>query len=125
MLSLALRILLIVGSLVTLAFMLQRIRSAKVQIKDTVFWIIFSVMLLIISIFPQITWWASVALGIQSPINFVYLFIIFILLIRLFSNTIRISQQDAKLDMLAQKIALLEKENEETLERLRQQNSKK
>lgn len=113
MFSLPLRILLIVGSIVTLAFILQRVRSSKVQIKDSVFWIIFAFVMLIISIFPQITSWASRVLGIQSPINFVYLFIIFTLLIRLFSTSIRISQQDAKINMLAQKIALMEKDTDD------------
>lgn len=112
MLSTALRILLIAGSLLTLVFMLNRIRISKMQIKDSIFWILFSLMLLLFAIFPQIASWASLLLGIQSPINFVFLFIIFILVVQLFSYSIRLSRMDAKLKQLAQRVAIDEKDKE-------------
>lgn len=112
MISTALRVILITGSVLTVAFMLQRIRVAKAQIRDTITWILFSLVLLVISIFPGIAEWASRVIGIQSPINFVYLVIIFILLLKLFSSSMRISQLDARVDTLAQKLALLEKEQQ-------------
>lgn len=113
MLSTALRIVLIAGSLLTLVFMLNRIRISKMQIKDSIFWILFSLMLLLLAIFPQIAPWASRLLGIQSPINFVLLFIIFILVVQLFSYNMRLSRMDAKLKQLAQRVAIDEKDKEE------------
>ncbi len=113
MISNALRILLICGSLFTLGFMLSRIRASKVQIRDTIFWIIFSGILFILSLFPQITTMLSIFLGIQSQINFVYLFIIFILMVKLFSATLHISSMDAKIQQLVQRLALYEKQAED------------
>lgn len=112
MFGLALRVVLIVGSLVTLAFMLLRIRTAKIQIADSISWIIMSLLLLLLSIFPGIATFFSNLLGIQSPINFVYLAIIFILLIKLFSSTLRISRLDVRVQQLAQRLALYEKRGE-------------
>lgn len=112
MLSTALRIVLIAGSLLTLVFMLNRIRISKMQIKDSIFWILFSLMLLLLAIFPQIASWASRLLGIQSPINFVLLFIIFILVVQLFSYNMRLSRMDAKLKQLTQRVAIDEKDKE-------------
>ena len=113
--QLVLRCLLVLGSLVTAAFILRRVRKAQVQIEDTIFWLLFSAGLLLLSLFPQAAFWLSRALGFQSPINLVYLLIIFVLLVKQFFMTIRISQMDSKLRSLAQKVAL----NEEKIGRER------
>ena len=53
------RVCLIVGSLLTAGFVLRRVRMAKVQIEDTIFWFGFSAALLILAIFPGIAYWLS------------------------------------------------------------------
>ena len=67
---------------------LQRVRSAKVQIEDTIFWLLFSGVLLILAVFPGIAYWASSLLGFISPINFVYIVVIFLLLAKQFFMSI-------------------------------------
>ena len=57
------RICLIFGSLVTAWYILRRVRQAKVQIEDTIFWLLFSAALLILAIFPGIAYWAANLLG--------------------------------------------------------------
>lgn len=111
--TLALRTLLIAGALVTLIFMLLRIRAAKVQIKDSIVWILLSLVLLVLAIFPQLPIAMSRWFGIESPINFVYLVIIFVLLIKQFADSLRISRMDAKVQQLAQRLALEEKNRDE------------
>ena len=103
MIPLVLRALLILGSFCTLVFILKRVRHAKMQIEDTIFWIFFSALLLFISIFPGLLYWASDLLGFVSPINLVYLLIIFVLLMHQFSLTERVSLMDVKLRTLAQR----------------------
>ena len=103
---LSLRLLLVLGSLLTLVFVLGRIRRAKIQIEDTIFWLLFSVVLLVLAIFPGIAYWASRLLGFQSPINFVYIVIIFLLLAKQFFLSIRISQMDSRLRILTEQVAL-------------------
>lgn len=115
--SLAFRLLLILSSLCTVLFILQRIRQAKLQIDDCIFWFLFSGFLLLLSVFPQIASWAARILGLQAPINVVYLGIIFLLILKQFFMTLRISQLDSKLKILTQKVAL----NEEKIERKKQQ----
>ncbi|MCL2539366.1 MAG: DUF2304 domain-containing protein [Oscillospiraceae bacterium] len=110
MISLTLRTLLIAGSLLTLAFMLYRIRISKIQIRDAIFWIFFLLLMLLFSVFPRITLWFSRLLDIQSPINFVLLFVIFILVIQLFFACMRISQLDAKLRKITQRIGIDQKD---------------
>lgn len=112
----SLRLLLVVGSLFTVVFVLGRIRRAKIQIEDSIFWFAFSAVLLLLSIFPELAYWAAGTLGMQAPINVVYLGIIFLLILKVFFMTLRLSQMDSKLKALAQKVAL----NEEKIERQHQ-----
>ena len=104
------RICLILGSLITAGYILRRVRLAKVQIEDTIFWLLFSAALLILAIFPGIAYWAANLLGFMSPINFV---IIFLLLAKQFFMSIRLSQLDSKVRILTEQVAL----NEEKVER--------
>ena len=113
---LSLRLLLVLGSLLTVVFVLGRIRRAKIQIEDSIFWFAFSGLLLLLSIFPELAYWAARILGVQAPINVVYLAIIFLLILKVFFMSLRISQMDSKLKILTQKVAL----NEEKIERTHQ-----
>ncbi len=111
--TIVLRIILIVVCLFTLIFLIRKIRQAKVQIEDSLFWIFFSAGLLLISIFPQIADFMAKVLGIYSTVNFLFLFIIFILLIKIFNMNIHISQLENRVKELVQKIAIDEKDKKE------------
>lgn len=100
------RIILLVVSLFTMIFMLKRIRQSKIQIEDSLFWILFAVMVVILGAFPVIADFMAGVIGIYSTVNFIFLFFIFILLIKEFSMTIKISQLENKIKELTQEIAL-------------------
>ena len=82
--SVSLRIILVIASILVVFYVLRRIRKAKLKIEYSLFWIVFSFLLLIISIFPKIANFFAKICGIQSPVNFVFLFIIFILMLHSF-----------------------------------------
>lgn len=86
------------------------IRKSRVRIEDTLFWIILSILLMVVSFFPEIAFWFSRLLEVQSPINFIFLLIIFILLVNQFYMSIKMSQLKIKFDELVQKIAIAEKD---------------
>ena len=104
--STVLRVLLIVVSAIVVFFVLRKIRRAQLNIDDSIFWILFSVILLVISIFPQIAIWVSEKVGIESPANFVFLFMIFMVLVKLFQLAIDLSVLKHRLNRLAQKVSL-------------------
>ena len=110
--SIVLRISLIAVSFLVLLFGLKKIRRSQLYIDDAIYWIVSAVLLLIISIFPQIAIFASELFGIQSPANFVFLFMIFIVLIKLFNMAIELSVQKHRLNRLVQKLALVKAEDE-------------
>lgn len=107
------RVCLIIGSLITAGYILRRVRHAKVQIEDTIFWLFFSAILLILALFPTLAYRVAYLVGFQSPINFVYIVIIFLLLAKQFFMSIRLSQLDSKVRILTERVAL----NEEKVER--------
>ena len=101
-----LRMVLIVVSVVTTWLILRKIRMSKMRIEDSIFWIGFSLMLIVFSVFPEIVYWMSDLSGTQTPVNFIFLFMIFVLILRMFRLTVKISQLETKVRDLAQRIAI-------------------
>lgn len=106
--SLTLRILLIVASVLMMLYALYKIRRAQLDIDDTVFWLLFPALLLVISIVPELPIWLSGLLGFASPANFVFLFVIAFLLFKLFLVSVELSVQKRRLSHLVQSLALIE-----------------
>ena len=107
------RIILIIVSLLTMSFMLRKIRQAKVQIEAAMFWVIVALILVVFSLCPAVADACARLLGIYSTPNFLFLFMIFLLMVKVFSMTLQVSQRESKQKELVQKIALAQKEQEE------------
>lgn len=107
-----LRIVLIVISVLVLVYIMRKIAKSKLNISDSIFWIVFAVLLLILSIFPQIAYFFADLLGIETPFNFIVLFFIALMILKIFLMTIKISELTEKNKRLAQKIAINEWEQE-------------
>lgn len=101
-----LRVVLIVSAFCLLVFVVLNVRKSKLRIEDAVFWVLISALILLLSIFPRIASWASGLLGFQASINLVYLFFIFILLVKSFTMSRQLSEQETKLTELTQHVAL-------------------
>jgi hypothetical protein len=104
-----LRILLITGAIFNLGFVLIQIRKNKLKIEDSIFWFFLSFILIVLALFPGIVELAANFIGIQSPVNLLYLIVLFVVLTKLFSLTIRISKADEKIKELTQTIGIWDK----------------
>lgn len=93
-------------ALVSTYSMLKKIKKFKMQIEYAIFWVIFSVALIIMAIYPKIFDIASKILGVYSPANLVFAFIIFILLVKVFLMTVELSSLETRVKELTQEIAL-------------------
>ena len=107
------RVILVIVSLLTMSFMMRKIRQAKVQIEAAMFWVIVALILVVFSLFPGVADACARLLGIYSTPNFLFLFMIFLLMVKVFSMTLQVSQMESKQKELVQKIALAQKEREE------------
>lgn len=86
------------------------------QIDDSIFWIIISILLVLVSIFPGIAAFFSSLIGIESPANAVFLAIIFLLLTKLFGLSVQVSQLQQKIRVLSQEMAFFAMEGKKKQE---------
>ena len=85
MMTMTLRILLILVSVATFLQMMHKIRQSKIQIESAIFWIVLALVLVAFSVFPSIADFAAHCLGIYSTANFLFLFAIFLLIVKVFN----------------------------------------
>lgn len=104
--SIALRVFLIVSAVAVLFFVIRTIKKSKFETSDAVFWLFFTAALVLLGVFPQISYGLSNLLGFASPSNFIFLCVIAILLIRVFALTAKVASLKMKVDLLIQEIAL-------------------
>ncbi len=104
--SITLRVLLLAAALVTAAWILRKISKLKVKMEDAIFWIVFAGILCILAIFPEICYWMTSVLGVMSPANLIFLVIIFLLVEKVFTLSIIVSQLEDKLQVLSAELAL-------------------
>ena len=108
--TITLRIILIISSLISFLLCVTKIKQAKLKIENSVIWMTGSIILILISIFSNLVEWLSDKLGFMAPVNFVFLVIIGFLVIQTFIDNIRISILNEKIKDLNHYIALKEKE---------------
>lgn len=110
----ALRIILIVASVLVCFFVFRKIRKSQFSINDTLYWLCFVLLLLVMSIFPQVPYFFSNLLGFKTPSNFIFVVIIFLLIIKVFLMSVKISSLEDKLFAFVQKYALDGNKGEKT-----------
>lgn len=101
-----LRIILIAVSIITLIFVFRKIRKSQFVIEDTLFWLFFCMFLIVLGVFPKLTFAVASLLGFAAASNFVFVAIIFLLLVKLFLMSLKISKIEGTLHNLIQKYAL-------------------
>ena len=109
------QVLLIFGAILMTYYILKRIRQSKLQIEYAIFWIVFSVILLVVSLFPFLVAMMTRAIGMELPVNFIFLFFILILILKAFFQTIETSALENKVRNLTQRLAIEEKDRQEEL----------
>lgn len=110
-------IVLIVGALCAFAFILRKIRKSEIKIADSTFWFLFAFSLVLLAVFPPIASFFSNILGIESPSNFVFLYVIAVLVLREFLSTVELAKLRARVAQLTQREALKDLEERESDER--------
>ena len=69
-----LRVMLILVSVFTMAFMMRKIRQAKMEIEAALFWTAMALMLVVFAVFPSVADLCATLLGRFSIVNFSFLF---------------------------------------------------
>lgn len=97
---------LLISAFLIFWLILRKIRRSEVTIADSTFWFLFALSLVLMGVFRQIPFFFAGVFGIESPANFVFAYVIAVLILREFYSTVEISQLRARVRGLAQKEAL-------------------
>ncbi len=100
------QILLIVGTLIFFISLLSVIRKDKLSSDMACLWIIFSLLLVVMAVSPELANKLSYTLGIYSALNALYITFIFLLLCFVFYLFMKISELEKKINNLIQRYAL-------------------
>lgn len=111
--SWTLRIVLVLISVLVTGAVIGRIKRSKMQTEDAIFWVIFSFVLIILAVCPPILFFFTRLLGIESPANLLFLAVIGVLFLKVFSMSIRESQLEEKIRKLSADLALKDLEDRE------------
>lgn len=98
----------IFASIATVAFIIIKIRKNKMNIDDSIIWILWAFLLLVFSLFPNFAAWISKSIGFMSSSNFILSLFVFFLYIIVFNQNVRISNLTQKNKELIQKLSLKE-----------------
>lgn len=118
--SLVLRIVLIVSSIIIFILCVRKIKKSELKIENSIIWLLGSILLILMSIFSEAVTWFSSLLGFEAPVNFVWMCAIGFLCVEIFLQNIRITNLNEKIKNLNHYIAL--KENKENKEKNSDEN---
>ena len=107
---LTLRLWLIAGTLIYFCVIIIALRKKSLTLKYSLLWMLSAALLLLIAVFPGIIDAITKLLGVASPVNTVFMIVIFLILIILISLSSIVSKQHAQIKKLIQTVAILEKQ---------------
>lgn len=111
--SKVLQICLLVGSLFVLFIVIRNVLKNKMNIHFAVVWIIWGIGMVILSLFPSIVYHVSNLIGVQIPVNAVFLIMIFLLYCITFYIYFILSKYNEILINLNYEVATLKKKLED------------
>ena len=102
-----------------MCWILHKIKKLKVKMESAIYWIIFCFCLLMLAVFPQISFSLANIFGVMSPSNLVFLIIIFALLIKVFTLSTAVSQLEEKIVVLAAEVAVRSQAHQKQIDTLK------
>ena len=94
--------------LVYFAILILLVRKNSMRLKYSLLWFFAGLVMLLLAVFPGILYGFSKLVGISMPVNALYAFMFFCVIIILVALTSIVSSQNEKLKKLTQNQALLE-----------------
>lgn len=104
--SLPLRIILIVISLLFVSLVFYTVNRKHMQLSDSLVWLLVSFLMIVLAFFPRIGIWLSRLVGIETPVNFIYLVGIVVLLVLVFHLTVQHSKVKQQVIAIIQEISI-------------------
>jgi hypothetical protein len=120
-----LQIIMIISSLLFLCYIILMLRNKKIELKFTLSWLFTGTCFLVFAIFPDLLRLLSNLLRIVEPVNTLFLFTIFFMLLIIFTLTIALSRNATRVKTLTQEIGILKMELKKLSDKMSDSPSKK
>ena len=95
--SITLRIILIIGSILSFVLCVRKIKQAKLKVENSIIWMAGSFILVLMSIFDKFVGWLATKMGFMASVNFVFFIMILFLIIQVFIDNMRMSELNEKI----------------------------
>lgn len=100
----------VILALITFIYIVHSIRKRKFSIKESFWWVVAAIIMLILSIFPYSIDHLANFLNIDYPPSLLFVLCIVFLVFINFRNSKRLAEQQEKIIELAQELAILKAE---------------
>ena len=124
MMTTALRIFIAVLDILGLLYILQLVRKNRLDLKYALSWLVVSIFVLIMGLFPNLMEKLAEFLGIASPVNMIFFLGFIFSLAIILILTVALSINAGSVKRLNQKIAMLDKRVRELEETKKEQGDK-
>jgi hypothetical protein len=96
--------------------MVYLLRTRRIREKYAAIWLLLTVAVVVLGIFPQLAFWLSRLLGVQTPVNLVFAVGLVVLAAVCLQLSTEVSNLEEETRTLAEEIALLRADMERSLE---------
>ena len=96
-------------ALLSMLYIVHEIRKKRFSIKESFWWMMASISMLLLSIFPYSINWFADKFGVEYPPSLLFVMCIIFLILMNFRNSKRISEQQMKITELAQNLAIIKR----------------
>lgn len=101
----------IIIAILSTYYIIREVRKKRFSIKESFWWMIASLVMIFLSIFPHTIDKLAKLFGVDYPPSLFFVICIIFLVLMIFRNSKRISEQQIKITELAQNLAILKEKN--------------
>ncbi|TDR22667.1 DUF2304 domain-containing protein [Marinicella litoralis] len=98
---------LIIGALLSISI-LYLVRKGKMHGPYATWWLMVAVSAILLSVFPKVVDWVALKLGVTYPPTLILVLAISMILVRMLTMDMALTQKERKIRRLTQKLAIIE-----------------
>lgn len=106
----------IIVAVFIILYVVHIVRKGKLSIKESFWWIVGSIIALILAIFPKLIDHIATWFGVSYPPTLMFVVCILFLLFMNFRNSSRVSEQNEKIMELTQQVSILKQKLENKID---------
>lgn len=110
MISTVFSIIVKIASVLFFIFIVNMVRTKKLELKYALTWMLTSIAFVVMALFPETLYFMASLLGVELPVNALFLAVIFLLIMIVFTLSVAVSRQGLRIKTLVQEIGMIREE---------------